>query len=190
MDENPPIPTSELDSVDQQSTPTTPPSLTPEVVPIASAPETPPVVLTAEAQRHLTKTGPWVRFLSIMMFIGAGFLMLAGISLALVALAGMQSPMSPVTTGSLPNGAAFLLGPIYVIVALLTYIVPGLFLFRYASAIKVLKLNPSSLSLEDAIKQQKTFWRYLGILAIILLCVFVLIMMAAMFFAIILSMRS
>jgi len=188
MNENPPIPNPEPDSVEQTSVPATPPS-TPEVMPITATPETPPVILTADAQLHLIRTGPWVRFLSIMMFIGAGFLILTGVSLALVGLTGMQSPIGPVAAGALPNGAVFLLGPIYVIMALLIYIVPGIFLFRFASAIKMLKLDPSSLSLEDALKQQKTFWRYLGILAIILLCIFVLIMVAAIFFAIILSLR-
>jgi hypothetical protein len=69
------------------------------------------------------------------------------------------------------------------------YILPGIFLFRYASAIKALKSDPSSPALEDALRYQKTFWRYLGILTIIMLCIFMLAMMAIIFFAVIMSLR-
>jgi hypothetical protein len=188
MNENAPIPTPDSGSADQASVPTTPP-LTPEPPPIASTPEVLPVNLTANAQRHLSQTGPWVRFLSIMMFIGAAFIILAGAGLVLMGLAGLGSSTNPFGSGSMPSGMAFLLGPIYIVMALLFYAMPGIFLFRYASAIKALKLTPSALALEAALRNQKTFWRYLGIMAIVMLAIFVLAVMAGIFFAIILSLR-
>jgi hypothetical protein len=188
MNEDPPILTPDSGLADQATIPTTPP-LTPEPPPISSTPEVLPVNLTANAQRYLSQTGPWVRFISIMLFIGAAFMILAGVALVLMGLAGLDSSTSPFGSGSMPGGMAFLLGPIYVMMALLFYIVPGIFLFRYASAIKALKMTPSAPALEDALRNQKTFWRYLGIMAIVMLAIFVLAVMAAIFFAVILSMR-
>ncbi len=188
MNENPQIPPPESGPGEQSSVPTPPPPA-PEAPPIAATPEVPPVVLTPDAQRSLNQTGPWVRYLSIMLFIGAGFLIFVGACMVLVGLIGLDSPMSSMGSGSLPNGAVFLLGPIYIVMALLFYVAPGIFLFRYASAIKALKTIPSSQALEDALKNQKIFWRYVGITTIVMLCILVLTVMAAIFFAVILSLR-
>jgi hypothetical protein len=161
----------------------------PDAQPAVSTPEVPPVVLTPDAQHYLSQTGPWVRFLSIMMFIGAAFMILSGAGMVLIGLAGLDSSMGSMGSGSLPNGAVILLGPVYIVMAVLFYLLPGIFLFRYASAIKLLKSTPSSPALEDALRNQKSFWRYLGILAIIMLCIFVLAVMAIIFFAAIMSLR-
>jgi hypothetical protein len=188
MNEDSPIPAPDSGPADQAPV-QAPPPIASDAPPIASTPEVLPVNLTADAQHYLSQTGPWVRFLSIMLFVGAAFMILAGISMVLMGLVGLDSSTSPFGSGSMPSGMAFLLGPVYVVIALLLYTVPGIFLFRYASAIKALKLTPSAPALEDALRNQKTFWRYLGIMAIVMLAIFVLAVMAAIFFAIILSLR-
>jgi hypothetical protein len=215
MNENETNPTPDTPSEDQTSVPAEtsltpvaqPAASTPEAQPEASAPdiqpmvpireaqsvppaiETQPVVLTADAQLYLSQTGPWVRLLSIMLFIGAGLLIMTGASLVLMGLAGMDSSMGSLGSSPLPNGVIVLIGPIYVVMALLIYILPGIFLFRYASAIKAMKSDPSSPALEDALRHQKTFWRYLGITAIVMLGIAVLAVMAIMFFAVMMSLR-
>ena len=147
------------------------------------------VQLTSAAQQHLNQTGPWVRFMSILMFIGSGFMILAGVFIMLLGLVGMSSRFGPMGTGALPSGVGILLGPAYILMSLLVYLFPGLFLSRYASAIRRLRLSQSALALEDALKNQKSFWRYVGIMTAIMLITAVLGVLAAVFIAAFMSMR-
>jgi anti-sigma-K factor RskA len=55
------------------------------------------------------------------------------------------------------------------------YIAPGLYLSRYANAIKRLKVNSTAAGLEEALKHQKSFWRFIGILTAISLAVAVVV---------------
>lgn len=144
------------------------------------------VSLTDRGEQYLEQTRPWVRFMSVMMFIGAGLLVLLGISLMLAGLAGHFSS----TTGGLvplPGSiGGVILGMVYIVFSVL-YIAPGVFLARYASAIKLLQSNRTAEMLEDALRHQKSFWRYLGILTVVMLFVGLLVMVlsivAALFWA-------
>ncbi len=65
----------------------------------------------------------------------------------------------------------------------------GVFLSRYASSIRFLEANPSSQALEDALKHQKFFWRYTGVLAIIGLISGMIAVMLGMIFSVLLMQR-
>jgi hypothetical protein len=148
------------------------------------------IPLTSDAQQYLNQTGPWVRFMSILLFIGSGLMLLASASLVMLGLTGMSAFGGPFGAGSRAGGVSLvLLGPMYLAMAILIYIVPGVFLFRYASAIKQLRADGSSSTLEDALRQQRSFWRYLGILTLIMLIIAALVTIVAVFFAVFLTMR-
>ena len=123
------------------------------------------VFLTADGQKFLNQTRPWVRFLSIMVFIGAAFTLLGGLMVILVGLTGNFFGAGSGAFDQLPGGG-FALGLIYMVMAVL-YVPPGIFLSRYASAIKNLESTPTSQGFERALKYQKSFWRYIGIFTVI-----------------------
>jgi hypothetical protein len=135
--------------------------------------------LTPLAQRYLDQTRPWVRFISILTFVSAAVMLLLGAGMLAFSLFG------GLAAGS--NGAfAALGGPIgagitsllYIVFAFV-YVAPGVYLFRYASAIRDLNANSNAAALEDALKHQKSFWRYVGILtAATVVVVVVLIILA------------
>jgi TonB family protein len=120
--------------------------------------------LTAAAQQFLYQTGPWVRFMSIMIFIWSGIMALLGLAMILISIrtripwGHSQFPML-----SVGNSA---IGLFYILFAIL-YVAPGVFLSRHADAIGVLRVRRSARALEDALRNQKSFWRYVGILTII-----------------------
>jgi hypothetical protein len=122
------------------------------------------VILTRQAQLFLDQTRPWVRFVSIMVFIGAALMVLAAVVMIGLTMAGAFAASS----GSNPFGAAGMVavGFFYMMLACL-YIAPGVFLSRYATAIRRLKETSASNALEDALKHQKSFWRFVGILMVI-----------------------
>ena len=134
--------------------------------------------LTAAAQQFLYQTGPWVRFMSIMIFIWSAVMALSGLGTIMLSI-GSRIPLGPRQFSLFPVGyTAF--GAFYILFAIL-YVAPGVFLFRYADAIGMLRVRRSAQALEAAFRNQKSFWRYVGILTIIhivlgaILIVFVLL---------------
>ena len=127
--------------------------------------------LTPLAQQYLDQTRPWVRFMSVMIFVGAGLMVLVGISMLLVVVLGGFRAMGDGGPGPLGSAAGFgVMALVYVLLAFV-YVAPGAYLARYASAIKRLKANSTAGGLEDALKHQKSFWRFVGILTAISLVV-------------------
>ena len=119
-------------------------------------------MVTANMVQSLDQTRPWVRFLSILMFIGVGFLLL-GALFVLVGGAAMSRGM-PTALFSI----------VYVLMAVL-YTPPALFLWQYASAIKSMDQRQSS-GMEQALGAQRSFWRYVGILAVVLLVIYAIVL--------------
>lgn len=113
----------------------------------------------------LKQTKPWVTFLSVMGFIGSGLMLLSGIFMM---IAGAFVPKSGPTPFS-----PMLLGLFYLPMAFL-YIYPSLKLWGYSSAIGRLLMQNSSANLEAALAQQKSFWKFLGILTIAMMVLYAL----------------
>jgi hypothetical protein len=115
----------------------------------------------------LRQTRPWVMFLSILAFIGSAFMLLAGLFMIGAGLVASSS-------GGVEKGAPAFLGAIYLPLAIL-YIYPGIKMWMYGSAIGRL-LNSGAVSdLEAALGQQKSFWKFSGIAAIVLIGLYILI---------------
>jgi hypothetical protein len=79
----------------------------------------------------LSQTKPWVRLISVMMFIGSGFMVLAGLVIMVTGGAGAFAG-----GGAAMAGGGVFIGAIYVVMALF-YIVPASFLWKYANGISV-----------------------------------------------------
>ena len=79
-------------------------------------------------------------------------------------------------------GAAggFMLAVVYLLMALL-YFFPGLYLLRYGRAIKEVDRIANGETIESALKQQLAFWRFVGILTLVGVGVYVLVIVIAMF---------
>jgi hypothetical protein len=122
------------------------------------------IVLTQLAQQYLDQTRPWVRFMSILVFVGAAMMAVAGlVMMALIMVGGLG-----VARGTSPFGAigGVVVGVFYLALACL-YIAPGVYLHRYAGAINQLKATRAAGTLEDALRHQRSFWRFVGIMSII-----------------------
>jgi hypothetical protein len=125
------------------------------------------VGLTPSAQQYLDETRPWVRFIAILTIVMAGFMLLGGLCLFAFTVLGGLAAGDRFGIGA--RGGAIgggLLALVYVVMALV-YLAPGTYLFRYASAIARLRATRSGGALEDALKHQKSFWRFVGILTVI-----------------------
>ena len=131
-------------------------------------------VVTPTVLAMLSQTQPWVRFLSVLGFIVSGLMVLGGL-IAFVATMG--------------RGVGFIF-LMYIPMGLL-YFFPSLFLFRYASRIANLRMTRGVEQLEDALAAQKSFWKFVGIAALIVISLYLVALAAFIILPIVMSgMRS
>ena len=101
----------------------------------------------------LHQTKPWVRFISVMMFIGSAFMVLGGLFM-----------MVGSATGAFAGGGfSAVLGGVYIAMALF-YIIPAVFLWKYADRIALFVRERSTGALASALEAQKSFWKFVGIM--------------------------
>jgi hypothetical protein len=109
----------------------------------------------------MRQTKPWATFLGILGFVGCGFMILAGIfMMAAGAFAPSRGPVPPAVFG------------LFYIVFSGLYVYPSLCLVRYGSSISRFLANPDQDTLAMALGEQKSFWRFAGILAVVLMVLY------------------
>lgn len=118
---------------------------------------------------ELSKTRPWVLFLSILAFLFCG---LMGLALVFIAIGGLVGGMGSLAgdefggEGAIVVVMMFIYGLLF-LVSILVYFFTGLYLFRYASSISDLKNDASHESLLQAMTHQRKFWRLMGIVILV-----------------------
>jgi hypothetical protein len=134
-------------------------------------------MITPLMVEHLRDARPWVRFLSVMCFIGAGFMVLAAGLMFLGGMVGLAASKSRTP------GADALVGPIGGLFYLVTagfYVLPGVLMHRIANAIDEFVTIPSSSTLENALDKNRGYWKTCGIMALVMIGLFALTVVGAM----------
>jgi hypothetical protein len=119
----------------------------------------------------MRQTQPWVRFLSVIGIILAAFMVVGGLSLALFVI-----PMGGM--GSIGSFEMMVFGfyPLLGVLALF----PALQLWRYASRIADFRATLQAAQLESALAAQKSFWKYVGVVMLVIIALYVLILATAL----------
>jgi hypothetical protein len=134
---------------------------------------------TVEALRQ---TRPWVLFLAILGIIGTGLMLLGGLFM----LAGGAMAMTQASSAMGPGGAkaaGFMGGfmtfaVLMFLVIAVVYLYPISKLLKYAGAIARLSRSGAVRDLEDALQQQKSFWKFVGIMVIVIFTLYILAFIA------------
>jgi GYF domain 2 len=142
-------------------------------LPIQLAAEEPGQV-SAEAVEALRKTKPWVRFMGVL-----GAIMIALIVLGALAMALLSGGPFRYMGLAARIGVAVL----YLIMAALHF-PPVIFLHRYANRIGDLLDDPSALNLGEALRAQKSFWKYIGLFTLIMVCIYILALVGVLIAAV------
>lgn len=115
---------------------------------------------------QLARTKGWTRFFSILMWIGAVFLLLGGAVMVFMGLAaGATSGQIEEQLAAVGGGLG--IGVVYLVMAFF-YIYPALKLGGYSSRIADLMNAPNEANLIAALNEQRAFWKYVGILMIVM----------------------
>lgn len=130
------------------------------------------ITISEKAKAHLLETCRWTKFLAILTFIVIG-LMMAGL-LAVFAMGSMAAVMS---NGFSALGAVGAFLVMTLLVALYWY--PSYMLYRFSVSIKSGILHNNQQMVEDGFRYEKNMYRFLGILTILLICVYLVIILSA-----------
>lgn len=111
----------------------------------------------------LRQTRPWVRLFSLLMLITAALMFFGGLLMV-----GLDRDEMASAGGG------------YVLMAIL-YVYPAICLGGYASGIRAVELSGDMKDVVEAIRQQKQFWRYCGLVTAVLLILsaFVVVLLTA-----------
>jgi hypothetical protein len=115
---------------------------------------------------QLTGTKPWVRFMSVLMWIGAIMMIIVAV-FVLIAGATGASKMG----GNASYNAGVMFGmAIYYGVMSFVIIYPALKMWKYANSIGRLAASHSVADLDAALAEQRRYWKFSGILIIVGMC--------------------
>lgn len=129
--------------------------------------------ITAEMIDALRGTKGWVLLIGILLFIAGAITVIAALGIGFSGwMAGRSLPNGPPASLFLGMGVA------YLIIAFIDILL-GLYLVRYSSAIGRLLQNGDVGEMEVALHAQRKFWKLAGVLALIMIVVFILGIVAA-----------
>ncbi len=126
---------------------------------------------------QLAGTKPWVRFLSVLMWIGTVFMILASVGLIIAGVMGIGAGSN--NNGLAAMGGFVAMGVFYGVMTLLI-LYPTLKMSKYATCIGRLLESRSVADLESALTEQRRFWKFYGILMVIYLCFIVVAIVASL----------
>jgi hypothetical protein len=122
---------------------------------------------------HLAETAKWGKFLAIVGFIMCGIILIAGI----VTAANIDSFTGKYGSGIYEQQSMQGLGigmiVVYIVIAIL-YFFPCLYLLRFSNKMKTAIAANDQVNLTEGFRNLKVLFRYVGILTIIMLCIYLL----------------
>lgn len=110
----------------------------------------------------LYRTRGWVRFISVLGLIFCALLVIAGITM-IVRTSGDEM----METLGLITGVSYFLSAVF-------YLYPCIRLYQFSSIIGLLRENRHESNLVAALEAQRSFWKYLGVMTLLLFCLAIL----------------
>ncbi len=138
-----------------------------ENLPVAPEETVKQPVLENMAVWNLLRASSWMKFISILGFIGSGLFVLIGLIFMIGGEAFKQFNMP-----FLGQGGIFIF-VFYLIMGIVTFF-PPYYLFKYSNKLQEFGSAGNIQSLTEAFLYQKKYWKYLGVLTIIYLSIMVL----------------
>jgi len=136
------------------------PYQSPEAAVVPEASQSTGVSMTETILKYLYESSPWLRFVGILGYIGSAMLCLLGIILAVGGVA-LQNFMDDF--GQFPVS---FMGLIYVPMGVLFFF-PSHFTFTFGKKINSYKFSNSIEDMEAAFRNNKSLWKFYGILCIV-----------------------
>ena len=130
--------------------------------------------LTLASISYLKETAKWCQFLSILGFIFLGFIFIAAVSMIIF---GSELNSTLAAAQGYRGGVQFptgLVALVYIIIGAL-YFFPIYYLYNFASKMKKATFSGGSHEIEEAFKNLKSHYKFVGIFTIVILSIYILI---------------
>ena len=129
--------------------------------------KSPELQITETAKTYLKTTSTWTTFYAILSFIAIGFMLLSGITTLASGsfMRGFPNHSMYVDVDAISSMIAFV-GVLYIIMAVVM-LFPALYLLRYGKSTNKALAENNTSALEDAAKNMKSYWKFIGIMSII-----------------------
>ena len=134
------------------------------------------------SKNHLAEAARWAKFLAIMGFIMCGLIILVGIFAGSLFATLSNRPYNRFDNEigtSVRAGYTVVMAVAYIIFAVL-YFFPCLFLFHFAVKMKTALLTDSQEMLNTSFQNLKKMFRYVGIMTIIVLGLYIILLFIAL----------
>jgi hypothetical protein len=127
-----------------------------------------PVILTIteDVRSFIYETSKWTKFLSIVGFVFTGFMILLSLSVGAI-MSSMNSMVGAQNNPYAAMGSGFL--TVLLLITAAIYFYPSFILFKFSNAAKQAVLYGDQDSLGIAMGKMKSFFKFWGILLIVLL---------------------
>lgn len=130
--------------------------------------------LTEVSSGFLLETAKWAKFLSILGFIGTGFMVLGAFFIGSV-----FSSLPGAASAAMPFGGG-VMTVVYLLMAAF-YFFPTLYLYRFATKTKSAILGYNTEMLTEGLENLKSVFKFWGIFSIVMLSLYALGLLFAMF---------
>ncbi len=142
--------------------------------------------ITEGVLKHLKGTKGWVKLVAILCFMGGGLMVMGGLVFLAFGLFGSSLLASMgeqgnqlASIGGAVGGAV--IGLVYAGLGAI-YFVPGFKLWNYASSIEDLLKDRAVVTLEKALDYQRSFWKFVGVFVIVMICVYLVLIVGMVIF--------
>lgn len=124
--------------------------------------------LTEKSKSFLKETAKWAYFLSIVGFVGIGFLVLVALFFGTIfsklsSFGGNSTPM--------PMMAGGFITVLYLVIAVI-YFFPVYYLFQFSSKLKIAFNNTDNEQLTASFENLKSHYKFMGICAIVMISLY------------------
>ena len=137
---------------------------------------------------YLSEIARWGKFLSIMGFIGIG---LCAIGFTIVLLTGNATSSASFggTSYDMGNNMQKTILPIIMIILFLIYFFPTLYLYRFSTQMQTALRNNDQGNLNSSFGNLKSCFKFVGILTIVILCLYALLFIGGILYAVVVAAR-
>ena len=125
------------------------------------------VTVTENMKDSMRSIRPWTKLLAILGFVCVGLMVLLGAAFMVFTSTFQQK-----------NGPPPSMGFIYILFSIL-YFMPAYYLYKYSASTGDFLKSNGSVDLESALAYQRSFWKFMGIVAVIGMSISVLAIAAA-----------
>ncbi len=128
------------------------------------------------AKSYLSETAKWAKFLAIVGFVGVG--LIAVIAFFIGTIFSTISALAPTPTSFPAQSMGIGMTIFYLAIAVL-YFFPCLYLYKFATKTKLALANDDSDVLTEALENQKSMFKFMGIMTAIMVGMYGLIFVFA-----------